>query len=174
MVAPAHASPCAIAVTICIVLGSSPGSGARDQKEPPPVALCGSCHRLPPADVLPSAAWRDEVIRMQRIQDGSEQQADATAPSLRADVAAALAWYEAHAPVALAPPAPWPAEEPSPAFARRGLTPPSAPPTPVVSDVELVDLDGDARLELVVCDMRHGLVLLGRPYDSAAELVPIA
>ena len=43
-----------------------------------------------------------------------------------------------------------------------------------MSDVELVDLDGDARLELVVCDMRHGMVFLGRPYDPAAGLTPIA
>jgi hypothetical protein len=174
MVAPARVGAGALAVAICIVLGSSSRIGARNQKAAPPTALCGSCHRLPPADVLPRAAWRDEVIRMQRIQDGSEQQADATAPSLRADAAAALTWYEAHAPAALAPPRPWPAEASLPAFVRRGLTPPSAPPTPVVSDVELVDLDGDARLELVVCDMRHGMVFLGRPYDAAAGLTPIA
>ena len=111
---------------------------------------------------------------MQRIQDGSEQQADAGPPALRADVAAALTWYEAHAPAALAPPAAWPPEDGTPVFVRRGLTPPQAPPTPVVSDVELVDLDGDARLELVVCDMRHGMVFLGRPYDPAAGLTPIA
>ena len=174
MVAPARRRAGAAGVAICIVLASLSGSGARDQQGAPPTVLCGSCHRLPPADVLPKAAWRDEVIRMQRIQDGSEQQADAGPPALRADVAAALTWYEAHAPAALAPPAAWPPEDGTPVFVRRGLTPPQAPPTPVVSDVELVDLDGDARLELVVCDMRHGMVFLGRPYDPAAGLTPIA
>jgi hypothetical protein len=36
--------------------------------------------------------------------------------------------------------------------------------------VQLVDLDGDARLELVGCDMRHGMVFLGRPYDLGIGL----
>jgi hypothetical protein len=31
--------------------------------------------------------------------------------------------------------------------------------------VELLDVLGDSRPELIVCDMRHGMVLLGRPYD---------
>ena len=44
----------------------------------------------------------------------------------------------------------------------------------MVADVALADLDGDARLELIVCDMRHGMVLLGRPYDPAAGLTLIA
>jgi len=174
MVAPARIREIASGVAICIVLASISGRGARIEKAAAPTVLCGSCHRLPPADVLPKAAWHDEVIRMQRIQDGSEQQAATNTPPLRADMAAALTWYEAHAPVALTPPEAWPAEEASPAFVRRGLTPPQAPPTPVVSDVELVDVDGDARLELVVCDMRHGMVFLGRPYDPAAGLTPIA
>jgi hypothetical protein len=174
MVAPARIGAGALGGVICIVLASSAGGGARETRDAPPAALCGSCHRLPPADVLPKAAWRDEVIRMQRIQDGSEQQAEGGPPALRPDMAAALTWYDAHAPAALAPPAAWPAEDLTPVFARRGLTPPQAPPTPVVSDVELIDLDGDARLELVVCDMRHGLVFLGRPYDPDAGLTPIA
>ena len=62
----------------------------------------------------------------------------------------------------------------TPVLRRAGLTPPGAPPTPVVADVALADLDGDARLELIVCDMRHGMVLLGRPYDPAAGLTLIA
>ena len=90
------------------------------------------------------------------------------------DFAEALAWYLRHAPDALAPIAPWPAPDTRLTFERRSLTPPDAPPTPVVSDVQLLDVDGDARLELVVCDMRHGLVLLGRPYDPSAPLTPIA
>src|SRR5262245_28107592 len=74
-----------------------------------PPAICATCHRLPPADVLPRAAWRDELVRMQRIRDGSEQTPHAPAPDLPPDFSAALAWYELHAPTALAPPATWPA-----------------------------------------------------------------
>jgi hypothetical protein len=94
--------------------------------------------------------------------------------TLEPDMRAALLYYEAHAPAALPPPDAWPAPASSPAFDRRDLTPPAAPPEPGVSNVELLDVAGDARPELVVCDMRHGMVLLGRPYDAAAGLTLIA
>ena len=149
------------------VRGNSPAA------EAPPV-VCGTCHRLPPADVLPRPAWRDELVRMQRIRDGSELTPGAPTPALPPDFAEALVWYEAHAPAALPPPTSWPAPSASPSFDRHLLTPPEAPSTPVVSDVELADLDGDRRLELVVCDMRYGMVFLGRPYDRDAGLTLIA
>jgi hypothetical protein len=134
-------------------------------------AACGSCHAVPPADVLPRAAWADSVLRMQRIRDGSEATPNPTA-SLTPDFAEALRWYEARAPLALAPPAAWPAVTDG-ALKARPVSPPDAPPTPVVSDVQLANLDGDARLELVICDMRHGMVLLGRPY-AAADVLALA
>ena len=109
---------------------------------------------------------------MQRIRDGSEATATPSA-ALPADFLDALKWYEGRAPVALARPADWPDPD-ARSLVIRGLTPPGAPPTPVVADVALADLDGDARLELIVCDMRHGMVLLGRPYDPAAGLTLIA
>ncbi len=37
----------------------------------------------------------------------------------------------------------------------------------------MTDLDQDKRLELIVCDMRHGMVLLGRPYDPSTGLTLI-
>jgi hypothetical protein len=123
---------------------------------------------------LPRAAWRDELVRMQRIRDGSEQTPGAPVPELPPDFAAALTWYDTHAPAALAPPVSWPAPSPLPSFDRHLFTPPAAPPTPVVSDVELANIDGDGRLELVVCDMRYGMVFLGRPYDPASGLTLIA
>ena len=64
-------------------------------------------------------------------------------PALPPDFTEALVWYEAHAPAALPPPASWPAPSSSPSFDHHLLTPPEAPSTPVVSDVELADLDGD-------------------------------
>lgn len=127
---------------------------------------------LAPPDVLPQAAWPDEVLRMQRIRDGSEATATPST-TLPADFLAALAWYERHAPGALARRADWPAPG-APSLRPRGLTPPEAPPTPVVADVTLADVDQDGRLELIVCDMRHGMVLLGRPYDLGAGLTLIA
>src|SRR4051794_5003808 len=34
--------------------------------------LCAGCHRLPPPDVLPRAAWKDEIERMARIRENRE------------------------------------------------------------------------------------------------------
>lgn len=136
---------------------------------------CGTCHRVPPADILPRAAWRDAIGRMQAIQDGVDAVMSASAATPLSDAfAKALAYYERRAPEALAPPEAWPAEAASPSFERRWLTPPDAPPTPAISNVQLLDVEGDERPELIACDMRHGMVLLGRPYDRGAPLVPIA
>jgi hypothetical protein len=154
-------------VSALVAFGSWTGL-QRATAQSAPVAACGGCHLLPPAEVLPRAAWADSVLRMQRIRDGSEATAT-PATSLPADFVEALRWYESRAPVALASPADWPAAQVT-RFVLRGLAPPAAPPTPVISDVQLVDVDRDARLELVASDMRHGLVLIGRPYDPADGL----
>jgi hypothetical protein len=45
---------------------------------------------------------------------------------------------------------------------------------PAVANVRLVDLDGDERLELIASDMRNGLVLRGRPYETSAKLDVVA
>jgi hypothetical protein len=138
--------------------------------------LCATCHRLPPPDVLPRAAWRDEIVRMARIRENREvPPGEVGGPfEVAPDMLAALRHYEAHAPAALAAPEPWPAVRTSPAFERRPLTPPGAPPAPGVSNVELLDVDGDARAELIVCDMRHGMVWLGRPYHVTGGLSLVA
>ena len=113
---------------------------------------------------------------MARIRSKREVPPGQAAPAivLDADLQAALDYFSASAPLSLPKPDAWPAPTTRLAFERRTLAPPGAPPAPAVSNVELLDLDGDSRLELVVCDMRHGMVLLGRPYDPAAGLTLLA
>ena len=73
--------------------------------------LCATCHRLPPPDVLPRAAWRDDIVRMARIRENREvPPGEVGGPfELAPDMLAALRHYEAHAPETLAAPEPWPA-----------------------------------------------------------------
>jgi len=44
-------------------LGSAAIIALAQPSAPPPdvAAACGGCHQVPPADVLPRSAWRDEM-----------------------------------------------------------------------------------------------------------------
>src|SRR5436190_5067083 len=79
-------------------------------------ATCGTCHALPPADVLPRDAWGPEVVRMQFIREGRLPPTgnNAAAVELQPDMARALAYYKARAPERLPAPEPWPAASESP------------------------------------------------------------
>jgi len=138
--------------------------------------LCATCHRLPPPDILPRAAWKDEIERMARIRDNREVPPGQLAPPIdfAPDMEAALRHYRARAPEALAAPDAWPPIAARPAFERRALTPAGAPPAPAVANVELLDVDGDRRAELVVCDMREGMVWLARPYHVTGGMSLVA
>jgi FG-GAP-like repeat len=132
-------------------------------------ATCTGCHAFPPPDILPRDRWRDEIVRMMFIR---EKRTPPTGPpdtvyrtvQLPADMAEALAFYEARAPERLPAPTAWPDPAESPVrFERRGLAMADMPDTPAVSNVSLVDFDGDKRLDLLGTDMRQGVVFIGRP-----------
>lgn len=141
--------------------------------------ICGTaCHAFPPPDILPRRSWRDEIARMALIREGLPEPrgprgAAGRLTILPPDMERALRFYLRHAPEDLPLTNTWPKPDDS-QFVRRGLNPSNAPPDPAVANVLLVDIDGDARLELVVCDMRYGMVLTGRPYDPKAPLEVIA
>jgi hypothetical protein len=155
-------------------------------------ATCTGCHLFPLPDILPRDRWRDEIVRMMFIRDkrtppiGPPDAAYKTV-QLPADMTQALAFYEARAPERLPAPATWPDPAVSPVrFEWRGLTMADMPDTPAVSNVSLVDFDGDSRLDLLGTDMRQGVVFTGRftpggslsvvasiPYPSRATLTDL-
>jgi hypothetical protein len=127
--------------------------------------------------VLPRAAWRGSFEKMALAMAGKEPpQWGARPPAvvLSSEMQEALAFYEAKAPVAFPTPEPWPSPDGKLAFAVRALAPEDAPRDPAVANVRLADLDLDDRPEILVSDMRHGLILLGRPYEADSRLIPIA
>jgi FG-GAP-like repeat len=160
----------ALAVTLATTAAFRAAQPTKSSSQPS--AACAGCHRTPPADVLPRAAWREEILRMERIRTSSETSPDA-AITLPNDFVAALTWYERHAPERLARTADWPSPSPQ-LWSTHAMAPPQAPPTPVISDVELADVDRDGRPELIVCDMRQGMVFLGHPAAQPSELTLIA
>jgi len=141
------------------------------------LTTCGSCHEVPPPDILPRAAWRVSFERMARIRSGERQTTEVrptASIALPDDMQRVLRYYERMSPAHLPPPERWPAADAS-RFERRSMAPEDfrgVPPT--IANVRLVDLDGDGRLEVVATDMRQGVVLRGRPYQAASTLEVIA
>jgi hypothetical protein len=141
-------------------------------------ASCGVCHALPPPDVLPRDAWRDEIVRMMFIRDNNRlppvNAAARAAVQLPADFQHALEYYLALAPEHLAAPDPWPDPSESPVkFERHTMSMPGMPDTPAVSNVHLVDHGPDKPMELLGTDMRQGVVFRGQ-FDGTGALSTIA
>jgi len=129
---------------------------------------CTRCHNLPPPDVLPRDRWRDTVARMWLRRDNKPEPMQRGAAALLQvpdEFIRIGRWYTEHAPAAFPPADPWPAEGDHVPKFRKHLFSPTMPPTPAVSNVQFVDLDGDKRPELLVTDMRYGMVLEIRPYE---------
>jgi hypothetical protein len=164
------------------------GQAPAPARQPPPPeraaelearVVCGtSCHRLPPPDILPAASWRDEIARMAFIRQGGTEPVGPPGTAARSivlpdDMARVLRDYQSRAPERLPDPSPWPTADAS-RFARRTLRAADAPPTPAVSHVRVVDVDGDGRLEIVVSDMRYGVLMTAAANDPDALLRTIA
>jgi len=136
---------------------------------------CTPCHKLPPPDILPRSAWRDEMVRMMLIQEGVPEPAGATSfLPLSPDWLRLWRYYDGKAPEKLPEPEPWPevSRQPVP-FEKRIVPGAAAPGAIAISNVRLVDVDGDKRLDVVASEMRTGPVLLGLAGEGHA-LKPIA
>ena len=91
------------------------------------------------------------------------------------DMAQVLPFYTSRAPEHLPAPEPWPDPGESPVrFTRHALTMPEMPNTPAVSNLALVTLDTDKRLQLLGTDMRQGLVFVGQPGRADGALTILA
>jgi VCBS repeat protein len=137
---------------------------------------CGGCHTFPPPEILPRAAWREEFLLMQAFR---ENQQPSNTPASRVnrtvelphDMEQVLTFFTSRAPARLPTPERWPEATESPVqFARSGLTIPNMPATPAVSNVQLVDFDGNKRLDVLAADMRQGLIFVGHPTEAGSGL----
>jgi hypothetical protein len=132
-------------------------------------AKCATCHPLPPPDILPKTSWRDELVRMMLIQEGVPEPANAASLiPLPPDWNRLVRYYEAHAPARLPDPEPWPDVDNRLALTRTPLRALMPQVAIAVANVRFVDLDGDARADVVASDMRSGPVLVGLAKDAFA------
>jgi hypothetical protein len=93
---------------------------------------------------------------------------------LPADWQSIVEYYEANAPGQLAPLAAWPAPDQASSFRKRVVSTASRPTNQSVANVRLVDLDRDGRLEIVLSDLRNGLVSRSNPRDEPPTFVEVA
>jgi hypothetical protein len=143
-------------------------------------AACSSCHAFPPPEILPRQVWRDEFVRMMFIREnrlpplGPPGAVNRTV-QLPPDMEQALPFFTSRAPERLPAPDAWPPASESPVrFARTGLTMADMPGSPAVSNVQLVHLDGDKRLDILATDMRQGIVFTGHPATPGSGLTTIS
>jgi hypothetical protein len=143
-------------------------------------ATCGGCHAFPPPEILPRDRWRDEFARMMFIRENrllpiGPSDTVYRSVQLPPDMAQVLSYYVARAPERLPAPGAWPDPVETPArFVRHGLTMADMPGAPAVSNVSLVDFDGDGRLDVLGTDMRQGVVFTGRPSPAGGALSVVA
>lgn len=140
---------------------------------------CTACHKLPPPDVLPARVWRDEIARMFLIQNnqpepGGPPGTAARMATLPPTWQSIVRFYEATAPELLAVPAAWPAADERLPFRKRVVSAPKTPFTPAVANIRLVDPDHDGRLEMVLSDMRNGILYTARPSEEHPTFAEIA
>ena len=140
---------------------------------------CVPCHKLPPADVLPRASWRDEIAKMFLIlnkqpEPGGPPGTVSRNVNLPPEWEAMVTYDEAHAPVRLPPPAKWPAPDSKVTFRKRTIPVLPGSPAPAVANIRLVHSSHPKLLDLVVSDMRSGLIATAMPYEEQPHLNEIA
>ncbi len=137
-------------------------------------AACGICHAVPRPEILPRAAWRNEIARMMLIRDGKPEPVGPIGASTRMvllsdDLVGVLRYYQQNAPAALPAATPWPDAD-GHGFAVHGFSAPGAPPLPAISHVRALDLAGNGAMQIVGSDMRQGLMVAGAASDPSGTL----
>jgi FG-GAP-like repeat len=166
------------AVSVAMALPQSPAPAAPDLEQQARAA-CATCHVLPPPEILPRSQWRDEFVRMKFIREQKPAPVGARDMirliPLPDDFEKALPYYTSRAPEHLPSPEPWPDPGESPIrFAKHSLSVPQFSAAPAVSNVRLVDFDGDGQLDLLATEMQNGLLLRASKIRAASELSILA
>jgi hypothetical protein len=121
--------------------------------------FCGECHAYPPPKSFPRSAWKKEVE--QGYQFFAQSDLSMRAPPIE-DV---IKYYEDRAPPELPAIKVSRAKTPLPVkFTPKTYPVPPGASSPAISNVNLVHLFDKERLDVLACDMRHGLVMVLRPY----------
>jgi hypothetical protein len=125
--------------------------------------FCSKCHAYPAPEILPRSAWKQEIDQAYEFFD--QAKLAITAPP-KDEV---VTYFENHASSELTLPTIVNAQEPLPTrFERTDVAGSAEMAVPAVSNVNLVHLFDERRLDVLACDMRAGLVSVWQPYAPAA------
>jgi hypothetical protein len=155
--------------------------GAPPPASPPPYTgdiakdvhlFCGKCHAYPPPDSFPRSAWREEVEQGYRFFRDAHDLSMAAPP-----LEEVVKYYENHPQTPRELPLVKPAKASTPLPVRLTRKDYAAPPQisgqpPAISNVNLVHLFDKKRLDVLACDMRHGLVMALSPYAEETGQQP--
>jgi hypothetical protein len=140
------------------VSGAAPEEANAEQVQ----QFCGTaCHGYPAPDTFPRSAWRREV------KQAFDFLRDSDLPIGFPSQESVALYYERRAPEAL----PLlknerPARAPPVSFRRKDYCLPDGATHPAVSNVSLVHLFDERRLDVLACDMRLGEILVLQPYTQ--------
>ena len=155
-----------------LAVGCGPHSDPPPSVAPPPTpndidkqvrCACSTCHLFPDdfPQTFPRSAWREEVEQAYRFA------ASANIATPMPPMDATIAWFEQRAPEKLPDPIFEKSNTPLPIKLQRT----SCPAMPLdagtaVSNVNLVHLSDENKLDVLTCEMRTGRVLLYKPYEE--------
>lgn len=122
--------------------------------------LCSTCHVLPTPDIEPKELWPGKIRQMYQYMQGPRPVPASRMPPID-DM---IDYWVFRAPEYMPVPVDAMGSPPSPqVFPRHMIALDVIPNPPSVSSVNFVRLTDDGPVQLLICDMRHGVVVLWTP-----------
>jgi hypothetical protein len=133
--------------------------------------FCSTCHILPPADVEPKDRWPEKIKEMYSYATGGRPVPKERIPQIEE----AVDYWVLRAPEYLDVPLDAMGSPPSPRkFQERHIQLEVFPGQTAISNVQFVRFSKDGPQELLICDMRYGMVILWDPKTPAKNARVIA
>jgi hypothetical protein len=132
----------------------------REEEDAAVETLCSTCHVQPSPDCQPKRLWPRKIELMYAFARGPRP----VSPNRILPIDVPIRYYTTRAAEEFSVPEDAMGSPPSPLpFKRRPIALEAIPSPPAISCVKFVRLSDDGPQQLLICDMRHGLVVLWTP-----------
>ncbi|MFL5241219.1 MAG: FG-GAP repeat domain-containing protein [Gemmataceae bacterium] len=131
--------------------------------------FCAACHAYPPPQTFPRHAWRKEVEQGYAFFRNSTLDIDVP------PIEGVIKYYEDRAPKNLTLlPAETSAADPPVGYDPPAIGIPPGEQYAAISNINLVHLSDERKLDLLACDMRAGSVMVMKPYELSPSFRVLA